>query len=79
MCATACKVAETGKERQARDSLRGVYYREGRESCKERRGESNEGKMVVGGKPLPLNSYVLLNSYILLPLCPTAPDYKLTE
>ncbi len=32
--------------------------------------------MVVGGKPEPLNSYVLLNSYILLALYPTAPDYK---
>ena len=36
----------------------------------------DKAKMVVGGKPEPLNSYVLLNSYILLPLCPTAPDYK---
>ncbi len=76
MCAAARKVAKRGKEGQALVSLRGVYYR-GRESCRERRGgESEEGKMVVGHKPEPLNSYVLLNSYILLPLHPTAPDYK---
>ncbi len=44
MCAAARKVAERGKEGQVLDSLRGVYYREGRESSREKRGEKRRGE-----------------------------------
>ncbi len=61
MRAAARKVAERGKEGQALDSLRGVYYREGRQSSRERRGEKRRGEdgggrqalwSVQGGQPV---------------------------